>query len=170
MRSNLFRESQSITLKVLFIIAVLWRIAHLKAIVKEWWKNQFAFCNLQVDSSSKQKTGPWFLLEFMYARIHKCGLLVQNEVAISRRIHFLHPPRTHRTARFLFPCAGVDNCLPYMTLRTHPPDLAAASGSHVLRGEGAIERRMPACRHGRFQGRQIVKPCQNLPACTVGAI
>ena len=81
-----------------------------------------------------------------------------------------HLPGTYRTPCFLLPCAGVNHRLPHMALRAFPPNLAAAPGSHVLRGQGPIECGMPACRHGRIQSCQIVKPHQDFPSCAIGAI
>ena len=81
-----------------------------------------------------------------------------------------HLPGTYRTPCFLLPCAGVNHRLPHMALRARPPDFVAAPCGHIFWGEGPVERRMPACRHGRIQSCQIVKPHQDFSSRAIGAI
>ena len=89
---------------------------------------------------------------------------------VPRLLRPLHPPRAHRATRFLFSCARVNHRLPHMALRARPPDFVAAPCGHIFWGQGPIECGMPACRHGRIQSCQIVKPHQDFPSCAIGAI
>ena len=85
------------------------------------------------------------------------------------------PPRrfrlscADRAAAFFCAGAGVDGSFPDVAQGAFPPDLFPAAGAHHLRGERAVERRVPFGDDLRFQGCKIVEARQHLFPGAVGA-
>ena len=73
------------------------------------------------------------------------------------------PPRrfrlsgADRAAAFFCAGTGVDGRFPDVAQGAFPPDLFPAAGAHHLRGERAVERRVPFGGDLRFQGCKIVE-------------
>ena len=65
--------------------------------------------------------------------------------------------------------AGIDDGSPDVALRALPPDFFVAACGHLLRGQGAVERRVPLGGQSGGAGRQIVEPRQDLSARAIGA-